>query len=384
MITPVELPRMTTPRATQRTSGANPMPGTFGDVRRLLYDLEPEDLAVLDAELAAWAARPLGRELLAGLLMPAAGTVLVELLNIEPAGFILLERGSMSARIRALAVAPDLRRRGIARTLLIDAEAVVRERGIDWLWVRVPASDVAATRCALACGFQRYRPQFLRRARPGALPLTNSAVRVEALAGAEARESFDRWYDYEAAVGDSWCADLARTDLRPPPADECLLCIVGDHAVGLATVAAEDASTAHVTLQLDADLWGQPLEALVLKAVIDSLHAAPDVIELHLGSGEHLRASASLYRGLGFAPTVYDDVVFVRRAGPPPTSLRDEPDGALGGDPALSRRSNMEALVRRFVERLRRIGNAARNGDARRNERGAEPGEAPGEERTDA
>jgi hypothetical protein len=44
----------------------------------------------------------------------------------------------------------------------------------------------------------------------------------------------------------------------------------------------------------------------------------------------------------------------------------------------------MEALVRRFVERLRRIGNAARNGDARRNERGAEPGEAPGEERTDA
>jgi len=335
------------------------MPGTFGDVRRLLYDMEPEDLAVLDREFAAWAARPFGRELLAGLLMPMAGTVLVELLNIEPAGFVLLERGHAAARIRALAVAPDLRRRGIARTLLMDAESTARERGVDWLWVRVPASDYAATRCALACGFQRYRPQFLRRDRPSALAVTNTQVRVESLSGEEARRSFDRWFDYEAEVGDEWCADLARTDLRPASADACLLCIVGDHAVGLATVAAVDASTARVMLHTDADLWGQPLEASVLKAVIDSLQFAPDVIDLHFASGDHLRESAESFRTLGFVPELYDEVTFVRRVGPPPTSRRDEPDEpddtAAGDESHAVDRGNMETFVRRVGVRLRHV-----------------------------
>lgn len=335
------------------------MPGTFGDVRRLLYDMEPEDLAVLDREFAAWAMRPLGRELLAGLLMPMAGTVMVELLNIEPAGFILLERGQASARIRALAVAPDLRRRGIARTLLMDAESIARERGVDWLWLRVPASDYAATRCALACGFQRYRPQFLRRARPGALAVTNTVVRVEALFGAESRSSFDRWFDYEAEVGDEWCAGLVRTDLRPTPVDDCLLCIVGDHAVGLATVVALDAATARVVLHTDADLWGQPLEASVLKAVIDTLQFAPDVIELHLASGDHLRASAEAFRALGFVPELYDEVVFVRRVGPPPTSRRDEPDepgdAAAGDESSGADRGNIESFMRRVGVRLRHV-----------------------------
>lgn len=300
--------------AKRRTPGAHPAPAEFGELRRLLYDLPPEDLAVLDTSIGSVASRPLGRDVLAAVVLPLAGTLIVELLNIEPAGLIVLERASLSARVRVLAVAPDLRRRGIARTLLIDADVVARERGMRWIWMQVPASNAVATRCALACGFQRYRPQFLQRMRPGALPVTNTEVRVERLDAREAQASAERWHDYEAAVGDSWCEDLARTDLRPSPpsADEsCFLCIVGDHAVGLATVGGSD-TKARVTLWLDEALWGQPLEVRVLKAVIDTLQAAPDCIELELGSGGHLRASAELFRGYGFAPMLVDVVTFVR------------------------------------------------------------------------
>ena len=301
-------------RAKRRTPGAHPAPAEFGELRRLLYDLQPADLAVLDSSIGAWAARPLGRDVLAALVLPLAGTLIVELLNIEPAGLIALERASLSARVRVLAVAPDLRRRGIARTLLIDADVVARERGMRWLWMRIPSSNSMATRCALACGFQRYRPQFLQRMRPGALPVTNTDVRIERLDAREAQASAERWHDYEAAVGDSWCEDLARSDLRPTTLSAevaCFLCIVGDHAVGLATVRGSD-MMARVTLWLDEALWGQPLELRVLKAVIDSLQAAPDCIELELGSGEHLRASAELFRGFGFAPVLADLVTFVR------------------------------------------------------------------------
>jgi GNAT superfamily N-acetyltransferase len=346
-------------RALRRTTGAHPTAGGFGELRRLLQDLPPADMAVLDASFGAWAARPFGRELLAGLILPLAGSVIVELLNIEPAGLVVLERGYLAARVSALAVASDLRRRGIARTLLMDADAAARERGIRWLYARVPSVDGVATRFALACGFQRYRPQYLQRLRPGALPVTNTDVRVEFLDAREAIDSAARWHDYEVQVGDEWCADLARADLRPPPlkqSDACCLCIVGDHAVGLATVHVAGGA-AQVTLWLDADIWGQPLEVRVLKAVVDSLHAAPDHIDLHLGSSAHLRASIEIYRRLGFAPIVSEVVTFVREVSivaPDRVARLDDasaPDDGLSGDEG----SNIKAEAGGIVGRLRRL-----------------------------
>ncbi|MCX6019916.1 MAG: GNAT family N-acetyltransferase [Chloroflexi bacterium] len=348
----------------RRTAGATLVPAGFGELRRLLYDLTPADISALDASLGRWAELPLGRELLAGLHLPLAGTVLLELLNIEPAGLIVLERGYSSARVRALAVAPDLRRRGLARTLLIDAEAVARERAMRWIWMHIRASDATAVRCALACGFQRYRPQFLLRARSGALPVTNTDVRIERLDAQSAREAAVRWHDYEAAVGDAWCEEPARTDLRPsaPGAhDRYLLCIVGDQALGLACISEPHEATLRVDLWLDEVLWGDALEGRVLKAVVDSLQTAPDQIEFHPGSGGHLRASLELFRSMGFAPVLYEQGVFIRAVGNPPGDLHelaDAPayeDASGRGERPPIRGGSMENVLRRMRDTARAI-----------------------------
>ncbi|HEY3289740.1 MAG TPA: GNAT family N-acetyltransferase, partial [Anaerolineae bacterium] len=85
-----------------------------------------EDMSMLDASIAAGMDKPLGREMLAARL-PLAESVFVILYNLEPAGLMVLHRSHIAAQIRALVIATDMRRKGLARTLLIEAEARARE-----------------------------------------------------------------------------------------------------------------------------------------------------------------------------------------------------------------------------------------------------------------
>jgi len=283
----------------------------------LLADLEASDLSVLDAALGEWMTRPLGREALASVVLPSNGSLYLALLNYVPAGMILMERGQIASRIRALAVAKDFRRLGLARSLLESADDFAREAGLGWLWMLVPSTNLPATACALKCGYKRFRPQFMRRERPGLITLALGHTHVEPLNGDDARQHLARWVMMASIKGDAWCRELATADLavwNTPTVDsgQVYRLFSGAGEVGLALVGGTR-QRRRITLWLDPVIWNTDLEAHVLRNVLDTLADARPVIDLEFGSHGHLRASVERYKALGFQPVVRDRVVMARR-----------------------------------------------------------------------
>ncbi len=302
------------------TIGAQVIPARLADLRQVLKQLSAADLGALDESLASWLARPLGREVLAAAVLPAAGSVYVCMFNLEPAGLMVIERGRLAGCIRALAVAPDLRRRGLARTMLEAAERLAGQAGLRWLWMRVPSANLPATACALACGYRRYRPQFMRRQHPQALPLRAEDVRAIPLDPADAAIELARWLALAAQQGNPWCRTLAQADLLSwnvaplREGDFYRLLAPSSAAIGLAHLRGQPAH-AIVTLWLDQAIWGAPRELQALKAVLDALAVLPATLDVEFGSSSHLRAAAQAYKALGFRPVLRDQVVMVRRLG---------------------------------------------------------------------
>lgn len=289
------------------------------ELRRLLAQLDAGDVSALDESLGEWMHRPLGREALASVVFPVAGSTYLCMLNFEPAGLMLIERGSMGARIRLLAVAPDLRRRGLARTMLEAAETMARQAGLHWVWMTVPSDNLPATRCALGCGYRRYRPQFMRRQLGHALPIRAERARVELLTGRDADELLRYWIGASANQGDAWCSDLVQADLlawntAALNGGQLYLLVSPPNEVGVAHLRGEPAHRI-VTLWLDQALWNTPREMQVLKAVLDAVADASPTLDVEFGSGGHLRASAPAYKALGFRPVLRDRVVMAKRIG---------------------------------------------------------------------
>lgn len=311
--------RTTTPNSDAQPGavpGAHLIAANATELRSLLRELEPEDLEALDPDLGAWMRRPLGREALAVAVLPAVGSAFLAMLNLEIGGLLVLERGQIAAHVRALAVAPDLRKRGLARSMLTQIEPYARERDIRWLWMSIAAGNAAATRCALRNGFRRFRPQFMLRERGGALGLRNTQLRLERLDDARALDEVSRWIEFEAEVGDAWCAELAQADLLKwlaPHEGTYYLILCGDRDIGLAHAQGGVHDSAfRITLWLEPALWGGQQEREALKATLDMLVDVPRRVELAFGSGDHLRASAESFKALGFAPTLFERVVFAK------------------------------------------------------------------------
>ncbi|PJF48731.1 MAG: hypothetical protein CUN48_01930 [Candidatus Thermofonsia Clade 3 bacterium] len=301
------------------TIGAQVVPARIMELRHLLTQLDADDVGALDESLGQWMRRPLGREALAGMVLPVSGSTYMCMLNFEPAGLMLIERGNVAARIRLLAVAPDLRRRGLARTMLERAESIVRQAGLRWVWMAVPSDNLPATRCALACGYRRYRPQFMRRQLGHALPIRADRARVEPLAGREANAQLRYWVGVAAHQGDAWCSDLVQADLLPwhtalLNGGQIYLLIRPPDEVGVAHLRGGPAHCV-ITLWLDQALWSTPYEMQVLKAVLDAAADASSTLDVELGSGGHLRASAPAYKALGFKPMLRERVIMAKRVG---------------------------------------------------------------------
>jgi RimJ/RimL family protein N-acetyltransferase len=294
------------------------MPARLTDLRRLLGDLNADDLDALDPGFGDWMRRPLGRETLASVVLPTSGSAYISLYNLNPSGLILLERGEIAAHVRALAVAPDMRNRGLAQTMLMQVEPIARERGLTWLWMTVAHDNAGATRCALRGGFKRYRPQVLRRDRAGLRLQRNSEVRLEVLQAAEVLEESSRWVVYETNIGDAWCAELAQADLLrwlTPHEGDVYRCLRGGVEIGLAHAHWLGRDQLHIDLWLEREWWGGPIETQALKAVLDQVQRVPSVIEVELGSFEHLKTAAGLFKTLGFEPVMHDRVWFVKQIG---------------------------------------------------------------------
>lgn len=300
------------------TLGAQVVPSRIIDLRRLLAELSADDLGMLDESLGEWMNRLLGREALASVVLPTAGSAFLCLMNTDAAGLMVIERGKVGARVRALAVTPDMRRRGLARTMLEAADVFIVEAELHWLWMQVPADNTPATACALSSGYRRYRPQFIRRERIGLLSLPLGRAHVEALEADEAGQLVAQWITTAVQQGDAWCSELASQDLLPLsfPHDEgtSYLLVSGADEVGVAHFAG-DAAQRRLWLWLDQSIWNTSREKNVLKAVLDTLGDVPPALEIEFGSHGHLRASLELYKSLGFRPAVRDVVVMVKRVG---------------------------------------------------------------------
>jgi GNAT superfamily N-acetyltransferase len=288
--------------------------GRLSDVRDVLKSLSPEDVAVLDAALEERVRSPLWRTTLP-IALNTLGSVFVCSYNVEPAGLLVVERSGMAARIRVLAVAPDLRRRHIASKMLHEVEKAVADRKLSWLWMDVPSANAAAVRCALAMGYKRYLPQYLHRDAGGLLPVRAEGVSLELLDEKSAASVIKKAAEVEAELGDAWAHEFVTHELLPrlsPPAGKTWLCYAGEHDVGIAHLGG---TTAHpsVWLWLDKTAWNSEIELAVFKAVLNTLVRVPQSIDLRVGSGDHLRQSAARFKALGFKPMMEERVVFAKR-----------------------------------------------------------------------
>lgn len=301
-----------------QTVGAQVVPARFGELLRALAYLNADDLSQLDRGVGRWMWLPLGR-LLTAMTLPLAGSAFVCLYNIEPAGLSLIRRINDTARILALAVAPDLRRKGVARAMLQDAIARATTRRVTWLWMTVPSANTPATRCALSCGFKRYRPQFLRHDVKPLIPAHSYDVMLYEVQGEAAGQAIAQWLDAEIDAGDAWIKDLLETELLSwalPDAGRTWRCSIYGREVGCAHLGG-DAQRPVVTLWLDPEMWNTAEEMAVLKAVVDTQIDLPPALDVVLGSEGHLRASVARYKAIGFAPALREQVIFARSLNAP-------------------------------------------------------------------
>jgi GNAT superfamily N-acetyltransferase len=296
------------------TLGAQIVPARISELRRVLLDLSPHDLSQLDPTLGVMMEKPLGRELLAARL-PVADSVYICLFNLEPSGLIVLHRSRVAVQIRALAVSPDQRRKGLARTLLEDADRRVPERGLKWLWMHIPSANVPATRCALACGFRRYRPQFLCRSVGRSIPAAGYHIQLEHLEGEEAGNSSVHWAGVELACGDAWAQPLVEMELMPvvlPRVGQVWRCHIDGTERGCIHMGG---SRTHpiIMLWLDQPVWDTPEELGCVRAALNTLVDAPPAMDIWLGSEGHLRKSVARYKALDFVPKLDERVIFARK-----------------------------------------------------------------------
>ena len=299
---------------TMRTSGTMIVPARISELRRVLYDISMEDLAQLDPEIAAGMNSLLGREWLSARL-PLLDSVLVCLFNLEPGGFIVLRRSGISAQIRALVVSPDMRRKGLARTMLFEAEERARDRGIDWLWLHLSTNNQAGSICARSRHFRRYNAQFLRRSYGPIIPNFGIHVILEPVHGMALNRLVAYWLAIEAAEGDSWTQPLIRREMAPmfmPHEGQTWRCLYDTQEVGCVNLSGPHDHPV-VTMWLDPTVWAEPLEFACLRAVLNTLLERSPRIEVRLGSAGHLRASLKEYRELGFETSLAEHVVFIKR-----------------------------------------------------------------------
>ena len=288
--------------------------GRMNDVRDVLKVLAPEDLTVLDVSLEERVRAPLWRSTLP-IFLNTLGSVFVCSYNVEPAGVLVVERSSIAARIRVLAVPPDLRRLRIASKMLHTIEKTVADRKLGWLWMELPSANTVAVRCALVAGYKRYLPQYLHRDGGGLLPLRADGVALELLDENSTVSAIKQAAEVEAEVGDAWAYDLILSELLPrviAPVGKTWRCYAGQQDMGIAHLGGTRAHPS-VWLWLHPRDWNTEAELSIFKAVLDTLVRVPQQIDLRFGSGDHVHASAARFKALGFKPAMEARVVFAKK-----------------------------------------------------------------------
>lgn len=276
-------------------------------------DISVEDMAALDASIAIGMDRPLGREMMAARL-PLAESVFVCLYNLEPAGLIVLHRSHIAAQVRALVVAQDMRRKGLARTMLTEAEERALDKKLTWLWLRMSSNNLAGKLCARSFGFKRYNAQYLHRAHGSAIPTQGVQVRLEPMDEAFAERALVYWLGAEVNAGDVWAQPFIETEMMAmliPRGGQSWRMLIAGSEIGVANLVGSEGHHA-VTLYLDHVLWNSPSELACLRAVLQSVDSRLTSIDVNFGSSGHLRASLARYKELGFTAVIANEVLYIK------------------------------------------------------------------------
>jgi hypothetical protein len=187
---------------------------------------------------------------------------------------------------------------------------------MNWLWMWVPSANMAATHCALAYGFKRYRPQFLYRSIGHTLMSETRSVYLRPVTDSDASRTIQHWFTVELNEGDAWAQPVVAAELMPlvlpdPHAGRMWGCIVNDREAGCIHLAGLNGHPV-ISLWLERDIWNTNEEIACLRAVISSLEQIPPEIDLWLGSADHMRASVARFKSLGFQPQLDERVIFVK------------------------------------------------------------------------
>lgn len=121
---------------------------------------QPRDVAPGDVEALArlhalgFPFEPWDRNSLASLVaLPAMRARVIDGVQRAPSGFLLALVVAGETEILTLCVAPDARRRGVARTLLVDLAALARDAKSPRLVLEVAADNGPALKLYASCGF---------------------------------------------------------------------------------------------------------------------------------------------------------------------------------------------------------------------------------------
>jgi ribosomal-protein-alanine N-acetyltransferase len=129
------------------------------------FDLDALAALHADAFAQAWD-QPWNRESIATLLAMPGAFGLIGLIDGAPAGLVIARVAAGEAEILTLGVAPDARRRGLARLLLDETASRAAAEGAERLFLEVAEDNLAAQALYADAGFVRVgrRPDYYARA----------------------------------------------------------------------------------------------------------------------------------------------------------------------------------------------------------------------------
>jgi GNAT superfamily N-acetyltransferase len=288
------------PRAITKTVGAQVAAAKILELRKVMSGLPDADILALDPSLGEWLRRPLGREALGAFVMQTSGSTYICLLNTDSAGFAFIARGVNHAQIRALAVARDMRRRGLATTMLIALAEAARARRVNWLWLQIASSNAAAIQCALKNGYKRYLPQYLSRRSVSPLALPSADVRMVATT----RATLQSVIFAEIDAGDADVSELVERAwidrVLPSEAEHAWWRVELQGAlIGAAHVVLNGAVPV-ISLWLMPQYWNFEAEQVIIKTALHHIKMPATKFDLHIGSRAHLARHLAQYKQSDF------------------------------------------------------------------------------------
>ena len=218
-------------------------------------------------------------------------------------GCAFLHLRKASGLIFNVSVNESHRRRGIGRALMQHLEAQGRQGDVGWMGLQVDEGNTPAQRLYTDLGYRPYHPyyyHFSGRRSPFAGALSN--VRLQALRGRPGRRLYMHYLHNEQRAGDSWAADVVRTDFidGPKAGGRFWRLIIRDEEAGCAWVSNRGAGPT-VLFTLQPVYWGDVASATgLLHLLFQEAPPGKARMNIYFGSSGHQQAAAPLLEAHGF------------------------------------------------------------------------------------